>query len=88
MTYEVAVSVRAERDLAGISPRFAAAVVAFILGPLVENPRRVGKPLTRELEGLHSATRGDYRVLHEIREDPAQVLIVRVDHRSRIYRNR
>ncbi len=41
---------RAERQLAG-PPRglplgVASAVLEFILGPLLDNPQRVGKPLT------------------------------------------
>ncbi|WP_019202390.1 type II toxin-antitoxin system RelE/ParE family toxin [Tsukamurella sp. 1534] len=88
MRYTIEVSVRAERDLAAISPRYAAAVVAFILGPLADNPHRVGKPLSRELEGMHSARRGDYRVLYEIHDGAHLVLVSRVDHRSRVYRAR
>ena len=32
-----------------------------MLGPLLDNPHRVGGALRRELEGLHSARRGAYR---------------------------
>ena len=46
--------------------RIVAAVVEFLLGPLSENPRRVGHQLQRELAGLWSARRGAYRVIYEI----------------------
>ena len=36
----------------------AMAVGEFISGPLLDNPHRVGKPLTRELAAYHSARRG------------------------------
>jgi len=55
---------------------------------LPEDPSRVGKPLERELEGLHGARRGDYRVSYEIREEDKAVLVVRVDHRAHVYRPR
>ena len=53
---------------------------------LAREPRRVGKPLRRELTGLYSARRGPYRVLYRIDEDHSLVLIERVDHRADVYR--
>ena len=79
---------RAVRDLGGIPPRYAGAILEFIYGVLVQNPQRVGKPLERELAGTHSARRGDYRVLYEIHDEAGQVLVIRVDHRATIYRPR
>jgi mRNA interferase RelE/StbE len=38
-------------------------VVEFLYGSLAASPHRVGKPLKLGLEGLHSARRGDYRVI-------------------------
>ncbi|MGM0386580.1 MAG: type II toxin-antitoxin system RelE family toxin [Actinomycetota bacterium] len=89
MPYRVRLTSSAVRDLERISPRYVDAILTFIFGPLAENPRRVGKELGRELAGLHSARRGDYRVLYEIRdtEDP-RVLVHRVDHRAHAYRPR
>ena len=46
--------------------KVATAAVEFIYESLAENPKRVGKPLRFELEGLHSARRGDYWVDYEI----------------------
>ena len=36
-----------------------------------------------ELEGKHSANRGDYRVIYEIDEAAHAVLILAIDHRSK-----
>ena len=58
-------------------------MVEFIFGPLAENLHRVGKPLRFDLEGLHSARRGSYRVIYRIE---ARVSIIAIDHRSDIYR--
>lgn len=55
----------------------------FIYGPLAENPRRVGKALRFELEGLHSARRGDYRVIYSIAD---VVTITAIEHRADVYR--
>ena len=55
----------------------------LIYGPLAENPRRVGKALRFELEGLHSARRGDYRVICRIAD---VVTITAIEHRADVYR--
>ena len=91
MTNEVwslRVAASAERQLARLPERIAAAVVEFLLGPLCENPRQVGHPLQRELAGLWSARRGAYRVIYEIDEDERVVDVLRIEHRSDIYRPR
>jgi mRNA interferase RelE/StbE len=49
----------------------AAAVTGFLTGLLLDNPHRVGQPLTRELDGYHSARRGPYRVSQNSRSAPS-----------------
>jgi mRNA-degrading endonuclease RelE of RelBE toxin-antitoxin system len=66
----------------------AVAVIGLITGPPLDDPRRVGHPLQRELEGIWSARRGTFRVLYRIEEDFKQVVVLRVDHRSDVYRPR
>ena len=78
----------ARRSLNRVSAKVANAVVEFVHGSLAENPRRVGRPLRLELEGLHSARRGDYRVLYRIDEERRRVEVVAVEHRSDAYRPR
>lgn len=63
----------------------AAAVVEFFTGALIDNPRRVGKPLRGELAGIHSARRGTYRVLYRINEQAHEVVVLRVEHRRDVY---
>lgn len=79
----------AKRDLHGIPPRIVPAIVEFIYGDLAAVPRRVGKPLERELAGSFSARRGPYRVLFDIDEGAEpRVVILRIDHRADVYRPR
>jgi mRNA-degrading endonuclease RelE of RelBE toxin-antitoxin system len=84
--WRVEVSSRAQRDLRRLPDRIATAVVEFVTGALVENPARLSKPLRNEFAGYRSARRGDYRVLIRIDECARALLIVRVDHRSHVYR--
>lgn len=81
-------SASAQRDLGKLPEKVATAVVEFIYGGLADNPRRVGRELTLELSGLHSARRGDFRVLYRTEEDQEEVVIANIDHRSDVYRRR
>ncbi len=61
------------------------AAVEFIYGPLAVNPLRVGKALRFEMSGLHSARRGDFRIIYRITDI---VTIVAIEHRADAYRPR
>ena len=64
------------------------AVIEFVYGALALEPARIGKPLRFDLQGLHVARRGDYRIIYEIREDRGDVLIHVSEHRADVYRRR
>ena len=51
-------------------------------------PDDAGKPLKLGLDGLHSARRGDYRVIYRIDDQHRRVDVVAIEHRSDIYRPR
>lgn len=87
--YELVVTPPAARAISEQLPEpVAAAVIEFLTTSLIREPRRVGKQLRRELAGIWSARRGTYRVLYRIREDPREVIVLRVEHRSDVYRPR
>ena len=86
--FELHVTGPVQRQLERLPEKTAAAIVEFMLSALVENPHRVGGRLQRELAGLHSARRGAYRIIYEIADDQGLVIVLRVDHRSRVYRSR
>jgi mRNA-degrading endonuclease RelE of RelBE toxin-antitoxin system len=86
--YEVEITPEGLRHLNLLPEKVREAALAAILGPIADNPHRLGKPLLGELEGLHAARRGDYRIIYEIVEDDQVVLIHRVQHRRDAYRPR
>lgn len=86
--YEIEFAASARRDLESISARVVPAIIEFVYGDLARSPRRVGKPLRRELEGKWSARRGTYRIIYEIKDDRLLVLVIRIDHRADVYRPR
>jgi mRNA-degrading endonuclease RelE of RelBE toxin-antitoxin system len=66
--------------------RIALAAYTFITGPLVENPRRVRKPLAPPLAPAWSARRGDYRVLYLIDDDAREVRVTAIRRHGDAYR--
>ncbi len=84
--WTVEVAPPAARDLDDLPPRVLPAVVAFIFGPLSEEPQRVGKPLIGDLAGLWSARRGTFRILYEVDDEAAAVIVVKVASRADVYR--
>jgi mRNA interferase RelE/StbE len=86
--YSVAWTSPAKRALKKLPEKAATAAVEFIYGSLSENPRRAGKPLRFELAGLHSARRGDYRVIYRVNEDERTIEVIALEHRSDAYRPR
>lgn len=88
MMRRVSLAPSAERSLARLPEKVAAAIVAFIVGPLLESPEQVGRALRPELAGYWSAHRGACRVLYRIDNDQGAVRVVRIEHRTDLYRAR
>jgi len=86
--WRLVVAASAERGLNHLPPKVAPAIVEFMVGPLVDDPHRVGKPLLRELSGYLAARCGVYRIIYRVNEEAGTVEVVRMDHRSRVYRSR
>ena len=84
--YQVQITARAARDLERLPEKVATACVEFIVGSLVEKPKKLGKPLRDELAGLRSARRGDYRVIYALIESNRRMEIVHIGRRSDVYR--
>jgi mRNA interferase RelE/StbE len=82
----IAWTATSRRALTRLPEKVATAVVEFLYGSLAASPCRVGKPLRLGLEGLHSARRGDYRVIYRIDDRQRQVTVVAIEHRSDVYR--
>jgi mRNA interferase RelE/StbE len=84
--FEIHRAAPARRALRRLPEKVATAAIELIYGPRAGNPGRVGRPLRFELEGRHSAHRGDYRVVYRIDERRRRVEVLAIDHRSDLYR--
>jgi mRNA interferase RelE/StbE len=86
--YAIAWTGPAKRALTRLPEKVGIAVVEFCYRALADNPQRVGKQLRFDLAGLHSARRGDFRVIHRIDEADHRVDVAAIEHRSDAYRPR
>lgn len=85
--YGIQLTGPAARALHRLEPKFADAVLRFLEGPLAENPLRTTKALGAELEGQRSGYIGiAYRVVVRVDEDARTVYVLRIAHRSDVYR--
>jgi mRNA interferase RelE/StbE len=85
--YELRVTPTARRQLAENLPEAVAfAAYDFIIGPLLENPLRVGKNLSPPLADRRSARRGTYRVIYRVDESRRVVTVLAVVRRADAYR--
>ena len=78
----------ARRAIDRLPDKVAIAVLDFLVGPLLANPHRVGKPLRGDLLGMHSARVGAYRVVYEVNTPDRTVQVIYIDHRADVYRPR
>jgi mRNA interferase RelE/StbE len=84
--FAIAWAAPARRAVSRLPEKVATAVVEFLYGSLAASPHRVGKPLNLGLSGLHSARRGDYRVIYRIDDQRREVTVMAIEHRSDVYR--
>lgn len=84
--YEVRLRGKARHALAEkVPPKLVDVILYFMYGPLLENPRRVGKKLDEPMEGCYSARRGDYRVIYLVDDASSVVTVLDIGHRAHIY---
>ena len=86
--FAIAWTAPARRALRRLPEKAATAAAEFLYGSLAGNPHRAGKPLRLGLGGLHSALRGDYRVIDRTDDEHHLVTVLAIEHRSDIYRPR
>ena len=88
MTWKVEWDDRARRELRRLDRQAQREILRFLRERIAteEDPRRFGKPLLREMQGLWRYRVGDCRVICGIEDDRVVVLVVRVGHRGQVYR--
>lgn len=85
MSYTISWSPLVKRQIAEKLPLpIVEAAHAFIVGPLTENPYRVGKFLHPPMEKSLSARKGNYRIIYTIVGE--NIIIQSIVHRAWAYK--
>jgi mRNA-degrading endonuclease RelE of RelBE toxin-antitoxin system len=85
--YRLIIAPTARRQLAESLPEaVASAAYEFVVGPLLDNPHRVGKQLRPPLADRYSARRGTYRMLYRIDDQQLTVTVLAILPRGDAYR--
>ncbi len=73
-------------DLKKFDRTIAKKIVAKVKNYLILDPAKLGIPLKGNLKGLYRYRIGEYRVIFVIDEEEKKVIILKVDHRKKIYK--
>ena len=79
----------ARRDLEKLSPEVRDRIADFLRERIATDlsPRRVGEPLTgRQYKGQWRYRVGDYRLVVRLKDEVLLVTVIKVGHRSAVYR--
>jgi mRNA interferase RelE/StbE len=83
--YKVAFKKSAEKDLGSVSPMYYDAIVNNIRN-LAYNPRPFGSIKLKGYRNTYRIRIGVYRVVYSIEDNILRVEVIKIDHRSNIYR--
>ena len=89
MAWRIEIDKDVKRSMKKLDKQIAKRIVAKLHEiSQLEDPRSMGKGLTENKSGLWRYRVGDYRIVADIEDDVLVILVVDVDHRSRVYRTR
>lgn len=88
MVWKIKLTDEAKKNLAKLDKTASKNIIRYLRERIgaSKNPRIYGKPLRGKLVGQHRYRVGDYRVICKIEDEEITVLVLRVGHRSRVYR--
>ncbi len=87
MTWTVEWDDKARRELRKLDHTVQTNILRYFRERIMvdDDPKRFGKPLNHELQGLWRYRIGDYRAVCQIQDERLVVLVLAVNHRSSIY---
>lgn len=89
MAYRVEVSEDAEKDLSKLDKQVSRRIANKIAEiAALDDPRSRGKALKGSMYGLWRYRAGDYRIVCDIHDDILVIVIVEIEHRSKVYDRR
>ncbi len=87
MTYKLAFTERAKKDLKKIDKHIASLIIGWLEKNIegCKDPRIHGKGLVGDKSGQWRYRIGDYRAICEIKDAEVIVLVLQIGHRKEIY---
>jgi len=87
LTWTIEWDDRARRELRRLDKQVQRNILKYFSERIANNedPRRFGKGLRHELQGLWRYRIGDYRAICHIEDDRLVVLVLEVGHRRQVY---
>lgn len=88
MAWTIEYSEAAKRSLKRLDRQAAKRIMDFMdtRVAVADNPRRIGKALQEPLDRYWAFRVGDYRAICELRDEVLHVLVLKIGHRSDVYR--
>jgi len=85
--WSVEFTVDAARDLRRLDPQVAREILSYLRKRIAtdDDPRRFGKALRGEKQGLWRYRVGDYRLICLVEDEKLTVLVLRAAHRKEVY---
>ena len=88
MAWKIEFDSEVEKDLKKLGHTASKKILKFLKEKISpsEDPRQLGKPLSGPLSGLWRYRIGDYRIISKIEDANFIVLVIKVGHRKRVYK--
>ena len=74
------------KDLKKFDRTIAKKIVEKVKNYLIQDPEKLEIPLKGNLKGLYRYRIGEYRVMYVIDKEEKKVIILKVNHRKKIYK--
>lgn len=87
MTYQIEFSQQAEKQFEAL-PQQLQMRLQLRIDALAEDPRPPGVKKLKDAENQYRIRVGDYRIVYQIQDAILLVILLRIGHRSEIYRRR
>jgi len=86
-SYKISIKASAAKEIEAIDAKKTRQAIVEKIFSLAENPRLEGSVKLSGQE-KYRIRQGDYRILYQIFDDIIEVIVVKVGHRSKVYKKR
>jgi len=86
-SYSLRIKASAAREIERIEPRKVRRQIVTRIQTLATNPRPPGCEKLAGVGDRYRARQGAYRIVYEVRDEELVVVLVKVGHRSNVYKN-